>query len=524
MPANGMLYAPPHPCACYLSTKLSYFNALSPASRLTYKEAKQTADQRLQRGPAYGKATKKASATGDDWPQYRCDITRSGATLNAVNPKVKTLWQTPIGSVPGPLVVAEGKVFVAAADRHTLYALDAAGGKKCWTYTTGGRIDSPPTCSEGLVVFGSTDGYVYCLTAAAGELVWRYRAAPQKRQMMAMGQLESPWPVHGSVLVRDGKAYCTAGRSRFLDGGILIFALDVKTGKLVSEKLLDETDDATDKDLHSLAKGLSMPVGLTDVLSANDKYLFMHSQVFDFEGRPVPPGELKDKEEDVRHLFTPTGFLDGTWFHRTYWQYGTRFVSGWNKWYTEGRIKPAGRILAHQGDLVFGFGRKQGYFRWSTPLEYHVFCIDKNPKLKEAKGAAGKTGKNGKKPVKRRGGGYMSPTDYLQYHWSKPVGLLVKAMALADKTLFIAGPPDLLDETEGWKNIYDAKYQDKFKEQLESVQGARGGALWAVAASSGEKLSELKLKSIPVFDGMAVAYGRVYLAMADGSVMCFGAE
>ena len=29
-------------------------------------------------------------------------------------------------------------------------------------------------------------------------------------------------------------------------------------------------------------------------------------------------------------LFCPTGFLDDTWFHRTYWMYGKTFASGWN--------------------------------------------------------------------------------------------------------------------------------------------------------------------------------------------------
>jgi len=505
IPANGLTYAPPHPCGCYLSAKLSYFNALAPAGGVTYQEEKASPTQRLEKGPAYGRAP-KAAVDVASWPQYRNDIARSGSTAHAVASKVKPLWRAKLGGKLSRLVAADGKLFVAAVDAHTLHAIDAGNGKACWQYTAGGRIDSPPSCTGGLVVFGSADGYVTCLTSDDGQVAWRYRAAPQRRQMMAKSQLESPWPVHGSVLVRDGRAYCTAGRQRFLDGGILLFVLDVKTGRLVSEKLLDETDDATGKELHAFAKGLSMPVALTDILSANDQYLFMHEQVLDFKGTPVPAEALKDKEDDVLHLFTPTGFLDDSWFHRTYWLYGSRFQSGWSSWYLQGRVVPAGRVLVHRGDSVLGYGRKQTYFRWSTPLDYHLFRIAKKPPLNK---------KDGKKKA-----GYTSGTKYLTYDWSKEVPLTVTAMALADRTLFIAGPPDLLDEEAAWKNIYEPKTVQSAEAQLKALRGAKGSALWAVSAKTGEKLSECKLPSVPIYDGMAAAYGKLYVALADGSVVC----
>jgi hypothetical protein len=37
-------------------------------------------------------------------------------------------------------------------------------------------------------------------------LVWRYRAAPLERRIVVRGQLESPWPVAGGVIVVDGLA------------------------------------------------------------------------------------------------------------------------------------------------------------------------------------------------------------------------------------------------------------------------------------------------------------------------------
>ena len=49
---------------------------------------------------------------------------------------------------------------------------------------------------------------------------------------VALNQVESLWPVHGSVLILDGVAYCSAGRSTWLDGGIWLWGLDSATGKI----------------------------------------------------------------------------------------------------------------------------------------------------------------------------------------------------------------------------------------------------------------------------------------------------
>ena len=80
------------------------------------------------------------------------------------------------------------------------------------------------------LLFGSADGWVYCLRAADGVLAWRFHAAPTERRVMNFDQVESAWPVHGSVLVHDGLAYVAAGRSTYLDGGIRLYALEPATG------------------------------------------------------------------------------------------------------------------------------------------------------------------------------------------------------------------------------------------------------------------------------------------------------
>ena len=67
--------------------------------------------------------------------------------------------------------------------------------------------------------------------------------------MVAFGQLESVWPISGSVLIQDGKLYCVAGRNMFLDGGLRMIILNPVTGELVDENVMDHRVPGTDKEL-----------------------------------------------------------------------------------------------------------------------------------------------------------------------------------------------------------------------------------------------------------------------------------
>ena len=58
-------------------------------------------------------------------------------------------------------------------------------------------------------------------------------AAPLDERIVYYEQMESVWPVHGSVLVVGGRVYCVAGRSMFLDGG-LQFLFFLGHGSLLS--------------------------------------------------------------------------------------------------------------------------------------------------------------------------------------------------------------------------------------------------------------------------------------------------
>jgi len=152
MPCNGLIYAPPHPCACYSEAKLSGFSVLAPPSSHGQPPRNVPDEERLVRGPAYGSdiSNLQSEISEADWPTYRHDAARSGAATTAVAPNgLKRSWQTAVGGRITSPVAANGKVLVASVDSHTVHALDAVTGKPAWRFTAGGRIDSPPTVWKG---------------------------------------------------------------------------------------------------------------------------------------------------------------------------------------------------------------------------------------------------------------------------------------------------------------------------------------------------------------------------------------
>ncbi len=322
MPCNGMTYAPMDSCGCQMEAKLTGFKALAPGPIPIIPKASLSAEARLEQGPAYGRVHVR-SAGPDDWPTYRHDESRSGTTSTTVSAVLKQTWQAELDGRLSAPVIAAGSLFVASIDSHTLYALDAASGRLLWNYTTGGRVDSPPTYYKGYVLFGSADGYVYALRAEDGALAWRFRGAPIDSRMMAWEQLESAWPVHGSVLVHNGVLYCTAGRNMYIDGGIRFIRLEPATGKLLGETVMNDKDPETGEDMHlaylKKTQGNNMPVAHSDILSCDGRHIWMRSQKITFEGKRLEIGLKNVTEQDPEdfHIFCQNGFLDDSYFSRS---------------------------------------------------------------------------------------------------------------------------------------------------------------------------------------------------------------
>jgi len=251
IPANGLLYTFPVQCECFPMLR----GYMGMTSTPMPSNADGEALERVRTAPA-GTSSK---ARDDEWPMYRRDVFRSGTTTAELrNSAPRQQWSVKLAHKPKahaledwsdnpfnhgdltPPVAAGGKVFTAVPDAHQVVALDAKSGKLAWSFTAGARVDLPPTVDGGLCFFGAHDGWIYCLNAADGSLIWRRRAAPQESRMAAYGQIESAWPATGSVLIDGGIGYIAAGRHPMCEGGVKVVAFKPRTGELVWEKSITD--------------------------------------------------------------------------------------------------------------------------------------------------------------------------------------------------------------------------------------------------------------------------------------------
>jgi len=486
MPCNGLLYAPPHACGCYIAAKLTGFYALASEADSGFSAGKVSED-RLEQGPAYSEGVRReqSAIADDEWPTYRHDGQRSGRTGCAVPSVLRRKWQVDIGGKLTSPTVAGGKVFVASVDEHRICAIDADSGRSTWDFTADARVDSPPTLYADQAIFGCRDGYVYSLRTSDGALAWRLRAARADRRITASGQLESASPIHGSVLVQDSVAYFTVGRSSYLDGGIDLYRLDAQAGKVLSRTQIYSPDPETGRQPEQYGPAY-MPGALSDILSSDDQYAYLRDMVLDpapieaasmhpassrslsfAEGQLVRGGNRETKGNP--HLFTLTGFLDDSWPHRSYWIFGTRCSVSTG---CSGRDKNliSGRLLVFDKPMIYGYGRAK--IHWSNQFQdgaYRLFALNSD---------------DGKE------------------QWTKRVSIQVRAMVLADKVLFVAGPRGYAGDGPVGRDE------------------SRGALLIAFSASDGTELAQYRLDSSPVFDGMAAANGRLYLSMENGQVLC----
>jgi hypothetical protein len=450
-----------------------------------------------------------------------------------VSAELKSAWQVQLpGTLTQPVAVGD-TLWIASRDTHTLYALDAETGKKRWSFIAGGRIDSPPTIHKGMVLFGSADGYVYCLRASDGELAWRFRAAPHERLIGSFGQLESAWPVHGSVLMLDGLAYMSAGRSTYLDGGLFLYAIEPSSGRVVHKhQELGPYEDHTKGHGHSFwSEGAR-----NDVLVSDGEYIYIMQLRFDRKLKPDLPKtiSLLGDRKAGRHVFSTAGFLDDEWYNRTFWMNSNI----WPGFYLANQSPKSGQLLVVDKSTTYGvktfwtrnrhspmfFPATKGYLLVADDNDNEPILVGRDkgkaiewlPKFNLSRGGndkGKKFGPNiGSAPQLSEVNAYTYNKDKgVGYSRAKPpkwavwVPIRVKAMVSAADKLFIAGAPDTFDD----------------KDPLAALEGRKGGLLRAVSKVDGKKLAEYSLEAPPVLDGLIAAGGKLFIATRDGKLTCW---
>ncbi len=194
-----------------------------------------------------GLATVCASAA--DWPCHRGDLARSARTDERLDLPLALRWvyvpaQPPCPAWPDPVkephrmpfdyapapVVADGLVFFGSSADDTVRALEVTSGDARWRFTAGGPVRFAPQFWDGRLYVASDDGFLYCLRADTGGLLWKFRAGLSDRMVLGNGRMISRWPLRSGVQVDAGMAYITAGM--WPAEGVFVYALDAGTGDL----------------------------------------------------------------------------------------------------------------------------------------------------------------------------------------------------------------------------------------------------------------------------------------------------
>ncbi len=185
-------------------------------------------------------------AKSADWPMWRGNVERTAVTSEVLPEKLQRGWsrQLPPHQVAWPNEerlqydlacepVSVGKtVLIGSPLEGSLTAYAAENGDQLWKYFANGPVRFAPVVSENIVIFGSDDGYLYCLNLSDGTLRWKIRGAPdthQERWHLGNNQLISYWPVRGAPVIQDGVVFSGAGIWPSM--GTFLSAVDIKTGK-----------------------------------------------------------------------------------------------------------------------------------------------------------------------------------------------------------------------------------------------------------------------------------------------------
>ena len=191
-----------------------------------------------------------------DWPMWRHDAARTAVTDEKLPPELHLQWVVeyppqepawPQQTVRGYMtfdvsykpVVLGKRMFVGSAAEHCLKALDTDSGKEVWRFYADGPIRFAAVCAKDKVYFVSDDGWLYCLKAADGTLVWKFSGGPDNRKIIGNGHLVGLWPARGGPVLADGPStgsgqatiYFAASIWPFM--GAFLHAVDAETGKAV---------------------------------------------------------------------------------------------------------------------------------------------------------------------------------------------------------------------------------------------------------------------------------------------------
>ncbi len=439
--------------------------------------------ERCRKGPAFDSPL-AADAGPDDWPYYRHDACRSARANSPVKLPAAKGWQTKLSGSLTPASVAAGLMFTAS-DNGRISALDAASGEVRWTYLCGNEIAVTPAYWKGRLFAGSTDGWVYCLEARTGKLVWRFQGAPQDHFVSVKGRLDSTWPVFGGVVVDEDTAYFAAGMCSI--DGVYLYASDAASGQVRWVKEMGRLSGTPKAD--NGITGLHGFVGISPygALALGKGLLYVPN------GR-CRPGVFKTTDGEV---------------------------AGWPGLY-ENANHTGGAEVVVAGDEIFNGGGGLIGTGWDDLIGY-----DPENQFQAYHASSGQSYAKETRGNYSLGLGYAAPAStpsvtytirrasLLAYRRDRlvaayPLDDKDKAAAIAEASLWTAG-----NLPEGAHSIVTAGSQ---------VLVAGTSQVVVLDETEQRELARFRVKGKIIRNGLSVAHGKAYVVTEEGGVACLGNE
>src|ERR1043166_5019532 len=131
-----------------------------------------------------------------DWPMWRYDAGRGNVSPQSLPKTLHLQWsrqlppaqpawgkdQTKLQYDTAPQPVVMGKrLFVPSTANDSITAYDTETGQELWRFYAEGPVRFAPVASQGKVYFVSDDGFLYCLNASSGQLVWKVNGGPRQK-------------------------------------------------------------------------------------------------------------------------------------------------------------------------------------------------------------------------------------------------------------------------------------------------------------------------------------------------------
>jgi hypothetical protein len=210
-------------------------------------------------------------------------------------------------------------------------------------------------------------------------------------------------------------------------------------------------------------------------------------------------------------IVATTGLLEDAWFHRQEWSgaggKGKLIVFGDGRSFSIGspytglkqRRKGKYEQFNQVGHFHQKFARyKEDFFPVGTTITARGKAAPPKPAPKQDPKVKKKKRRKPKGPAGRS-------------LWSRDWKFQPRAMILAGDKLCVSGWIDAV--------VIEVKTG---RPKDTSNPDPHDSVIRVLSADKGEQVFELKIESEPVFDGLAAAYGKLFMAMKNGKLLCLG--